>query len=215
MTVPEYEFALPVASTALVVIDMQNDFVAPDGFFARVGIDVTAVADVVPTIARLLASARAAGIPVVYTRMRNKANEMLPALHRILPRRDRETARTATCVEGTPGAQIIDALMPQAGDQIVDKTQYSAFYRTDMEDVLARLGVDTVVVTGATTNVCVDSFVRDAYFRGLDVVVVQDAVASYEPWLHEAALRNADLLFGAVANADYVASLMQPVEARA
>ena len=205
-----YEFSLPADSTAVVVVDMQNDFLAPDGFFARVGVDVTPVTGIVPAIARVVASARAADVPVIYTRMWNKADEMLPALHRILPRRDRDTARTATCVEGTPGAQIVDALAPLDGDAIVDKTQYSAFFRTDMEDVLARLGVDTVVVTGATTNVCVDSFVRDAYFRGMDVVLVEDAVASYEQQLHDATIRNVDLLFGAVADADYVTSLLRP-----
>jgi ureidoacrylate peracid hydrolase len=205
---PRYEFELPSTTTCVVVVDMQNDFCAPDGFFASVGVDVSACLAIVPQIQRILAAARAAGLPILYTRMSNSPDAMLPLQHRILPGRDRMTARTAVCVTGTSGAEIVDELAPEDGDLIVDKSQYSAFFKTELEDLLSARGIDTVVVTGATTNVCVDSFVRDAYFRAIDVVVVGDAVASYESSIHDATLTNIDLLFGAVSDTEYVEGLI-------
>lgn len=199
-----YEFTLPRPGTCVVVVDMQNDFCAPEGFFARVGADVSACVDTIPRIAWLLTAARRNNVPVVYTRMSNPADNMLPAQHRILPLRDRASARTAVCVTGSWGADVIAELTPHSGDLVIDKAQYSAFFRTDLEAQLRDQGIDTLVIVGATTNACIDSTVRDAYFRGFDVVVVADAVASYEQSIHQSTLTNIDLLFGAVARSDYV-----------
>ena len=198
-----YEFDLPHESTAVLVIDMQNDFCAPAGFFASVGVDISPCIAVIPQVRRVVDTAHAVGVPVIFTRMSNTPETMLPQQHRIKPRRDRHVARTAVCVTGSWGAEILDELAPAADDLVVDKHQYSAFFQTDLETTLRDRGIDTLVITGATTNGCVDSTVRDAYFRGFDVVLVADASGCYEKSIHDALVENTDILFGAATTVDY------------
>ncbi|PJJ65355.1 cysteine hydrolase family protein [Compostimonas suwonensis] len=198
-----YEFDLPGESTAVLVIDMQNDFCAPEGFFAGVGADISPCIAVIPAVRRIVDTAHEVAVPVIYTRMSNTPETMLPQQHRIKPRRDRRAARTAVCVTGSWGAEIVDELAPAAEELVIDKHQYSAFFQTELETTLRDRGIDTLVVTGATTNACVDSTIRDAYFRGFDVVLVADAVGCYEQSIHDALVENTDILFGAATTADY------------
>ncbi len=103
---------------------------------------------------------------------------------------------------------MVDPLRPEPGDLLIEKRRYSAFFETDFDRQLRAREIDTLVVAGATTNVCVDSTVRDAYFRGYDVVVLEDCVASYEQDLHAATLRNVDLLFGMVVSAENLPAML-------
>jgi ureidoacrylate peracid hydrolase len=209
-TADQSQWMMDPSHTALLVIDMQNDFCHPKGAFASAGLDVSACAAVATVIARLLDRAREAGLTVVFTRTVHSPGSTEPDRHRIVPGRDHGVNRRALCLAGTWGAQLIDGLQPRPGDLIVDKRRYSAFYDTALEAQLRERGVGALLVTGVTTNACVDSTVRDAFFRGLDVIVVADAVAAFEPHLHASTLENLALLFGAVVPACDVLAGLHP-----
>ncbi len=196
--------------TALVVVDMQNDFVDPRGFFGQKGLDLTACNAVIPRIQAVVRQSRTLGLSVVYTATVHTTDSLEPGRHRVLPLRDRNAAaaRTAVCLQRTWGAEVVDPLRPEPGDLLIEKRRYSAFFETDFDRQLRAREIDTLVVAGATTNVCVDSTVRDAYFRGYDVVVLEDCVASYEQDLHAATLRNVDLLFGMVVSAENLPAML-------
>ncbi len=190
---------------ALIVIDMQNGFCHQDGFMNKIGLDYTTSETAVEPIGRLLAAARTAGIPVFFTRYALNADysdaglilELFPAI---------KDARGI--VRDTWDADIVDELKPQPGERVVDKTRYSAFYDTDLEHQLRELGVDTLIVCGVTTNICVESTVRDAFFRDIRVVVPNDGTAAVTPELHEGALRDFEYGFGRVSTVAEIAEAL-------
>jgi nicotinamidase-related amidase len=190
---------------ALIVIDMQNGFCHQDGFMNKIGLDYTTSETAVEPIGRLLAAARSAGIPVFFTRYALNADysdaglilELFPAI---------KEARGI--VRDTWDADIVDELKPQPGERVVDKTRYSAFYDTDLEQQLRELGVDTLIVCGVTTNICVESTVRDAFFRDIRVVVPNDGTAAVTPELHEGALRDFEYGFGRVSTVAEIAEAL-------
>lgn len=197
---------------ALIVIDMQNGFCDPDGFMNKIGLDYTTSAEAIEPISRLLAAARGASVPIFFTRYSLNADysdaglllELFPAIK-----------DAGGMIRGTWDADIVDALAPQDGEQVVDKTRYSAFYDTDLERQLRELGVDSLIVCGVTTNICVESTVRDAFFRDIRVIVPSDGTAAVTPELHEGALRDFEYGFGQVATVseleEALASLPQAV----
>jgi ureidoacrylate peracid hydrolase len=180
---------------ALIVIDMQNGFCCADGFMNKIGLDYTTSEAAVEPITRLVAAARSAPIPIFFTRYTLNEDysdaglilELFPAI---------KDARGM--IRDTWDADIVDELKPQAGERVVDKTRYSAFYDTDLEQQLRELDVDTLIVCGVTTNICVESTVRDAFFRDIRVVVPSDGTAAVTPELHEGALRDFEYGFGRV-----------------
>jgi ureidoacrylate peracid hydrolase len=185
--------------TALLVVDVQNDFCHPNGYFAGSGFDVGPCSRVVELIAENVAALRERGIPVVWTMSTNAD----PPRHRLLPLRFRRYAGERPPDQFTPGSwgwQIVDRLEPHPDEIVVRKPRYDAFLRTSLEEDLRSRGVDTVVITGVITNCCVDSTARSAFMRGFDVLVVEDCVATFaeEYDLHEASLRNLSLLFAVV-----------------
>jgi ureidoacrylate peracid hydrolase len=190
---------------ALIVIDMQNGFCDPGGFMNKIGLDYTTSAAAVEPIGRLLGAARSAGIPVFFTRYSLNADysdaglilELFPAIR-----------GTGGMVRETWDADVVDKLKPQAGERVIDKTRYSAFYDTDLEQQLRELGVDTLIVCGVTTNICVESTVRDAFFRDIRVVVPSDGTAAVTPELHEGALRDFEYGFGRVSTVDEIAEAL-------
>jgi ureidoacrylate peracid hydrolase len=190
---------------ALIVIDMQNGFCNPEGFMNKIGLDYTTSATAVEPIGRLLAAARSAGIPVFFTRYSLNADysdaglllELFPAI------RD-----AGGMIRESWDAEVVDELKPQPGERVIDKTRYSAFYDTDLEQQLRELGVDTLIVCGVTTNICVESTVRDAFFRDIRVVVPSDGTAAVTPELHEGALRDFEYGFGRVATVAEIADAL-------
>ena len=199
--------------TAVVVIDMQNDFGAPGGMFELAGIDISGITKAAQATGPVLESARDVGIPVVYLKMEHAPDlsDVGPAdgPHWIkhLPLRvgdevaapDGSTSRIL--VRGTWNTQILDSLAPELGDQIVSKHRYSGFFETGLDDVLRGLGAKYLLVTGCTTSVCVESTVRDAAFRDYSCIVLEDCTA--EPigaglarTNHEASLLVIETLFG-------------------
>ena len=188
-----YPYAADLSRTALLVIDMQRDFVEPGGFGALLGNDVSPLASVVPPLRSVLDAARATGMLVIHTREGHRpdlsdcppsklARGRLPVgigdagpLGRVL-------------VRGERGHAIVDALAPRPGEPVVDKPGKGAFHGTDLDAMLRNLGVTSLVVTGVTTEVCVHTTVREANDRGYEVLVLSDCVGSYFPEFHRVAL---------------------------
>ncbi len=194
---------------ALLIVDMQVGFVAPDGAYARHGRGLRDAGDLVPTIQRLRERFRAAGWPRLYTAYRYRADGSdYPArLHHVLPR----AYSTRSAPFFTPGSaetEIVRELTPTAEEPVVYKSRYSGFFGTDLADRLEGAGVRSVVLTGVLSHVCVDATARDAFARDLDVVIVRDAVAGIDEELHRAALRNlADTVGAVVSSSELLASL--------
>lgn len=209
--------------TAVLVIDMQNDFGADGGMFERAGIDISGIRAVVPNVQAALAAARAASIPVVYLKMAFKADMSdagpvsAPNLLKHAPLRVGEEvaapdgSRSRILIRDTWNTDIIPELSPQPGDALVYKSRFSGFYRTELDDLLRQRGITTLIVTGCTTSVCVDSTVRDAMFRDYRCVVLEDCTA--EPIAatasrsnHEASLLTMQILFGWISDSGKFAS---------
>lgn len=172
------------ASTALVIIDMQNDFVHPDGYCARAlgrqAID--GFATVVEPIGQLRAAANAAGVHVVFTRVVQRPDGSL-ASPVWLAGTLRYGMEPLHCMEGTWGQQVIDGLRPRPGDSIIDKPRRSAFRSTNLAELLRLRGIGCVVCAGVAGTGCVESTVRDALELDFYVVVARDAVGDNTPEL--------------------------------
>ena len=188
-------FPYPFApgKTALVVIDMQRDFVEPGGFGASLGNDVSLLHSAIEPIARLLAAWRARGWPVVHTRESHKADlSDCPPAKRL---RGDPTLRIGDAgpmgkllIRGEPGTSIIPALAPQTGELVIDKPGKGMFWSTGLHEMLHAQGVTHLVFTGVTTEVCVQTSMREANDRGYDCLLVEDATESYFPAFKAAAL---------------------------
>ena len=181
-----FDFSFDLAHCALLIIDMQRDFIEPGGFGASLGNDVTRLQAIVPTCAALLAAWRRAGGLVVHTREGHA-----PDLHDCPPsKRNRGAPRLRigdvgamgrVLVIGQPGHAIIPALAPLAGERVIDKPGKGAFYATPLQAELQRRGITQLVLMGVTTEVCVQTTMREANDRGYDCLLVEDGTASYFP----------------------------------
>lgn len=190
--------------TALVIIDMQVDFAAPEGALGRAGLDLGAVPAALGAAERLAESAREAGVPVVFVGLQTCREEDSPAWSERMRRRGGDPdAESGLCRAGTAGAAFVGPT-PRPGEPVIAKLRYSGFFRTDLDATLQRLAVDTLVVCGLTTECCVDGTVRDAFHLDYHVFIVTDACAAYEPELHEGALRSLDLNCAILTNTDAV-----------
>ncbi|MEN6585371.1 MAG: isochorismatase family cysteine hydrolase [Sulfuricella sp.] len=195
--------------TALLIIDMQRDFLAHDGYAALAGLDVDALRRAIPAAQALLDAARQRGMLVVHTREGHR-----PDLSDCPPAK-MARSRAAGAEIGSPGPlgrllvrgefghDIIDELRPQPGEPIVDKPGYGAFHQTDLAHILETRGIRQLVIAGVTTEVCVHSTLREAVDRGYRCTLVGDACASAYPHLHQAALEMVAVeggIFGKVAD---------------
>jgi nicotinamidase-related amidase len=185
----------PPGATALLVVDMQNDLCQPDGAFARQGADVSGYAAVVPPLARLVEAARAAGVLVVFvqatTRPDHRSQSPAQLYFELRMQRSYGAGTGGPfefCLPGTWGHQVLGELGRQDTDVVVEKYRSSAFVGTALDLLLRSSGVQTVVVTGCTTEGCVDSTVRSAGFLDYFPVVPRDCVASDNPELHRAGM---------------------------
>lgn len=188
-----FDFAFEPGSIALVVIDMQRDFVEPGGFGASLGNDVSLLQAIIPTTLRLMNGFRAAGLPVIHTRECHrpdlsdlppaKRNRGAPALRIGDP-----GPMGRILIAGEPGADIIPELAPLAGELVIDKPGKGAFYGTDLGAHLRRHGLQQLVIAGVTTEVCVQTTMREANDRGYDGLLATDATESYFPAFKAAAI---------------------------
>jgi ureidoacrylate peracid hydrolase len=190
--------------TALLIVDVQNDFGAPDGLNGRAGFDLSAVDPAVDRIAALIDGARAAGVPPVFIRLETGPAVDSPAA---AERRARlGAAGGRPCAAGTRGADYY-RIRPAPGEVEIVKNRYSSFVNTPLDFVLnARPGCDTLVVCGLTTECCVETTVRDAFARDYQVFVPHDATAAYAQDLHEVSLKVLGMYFALIVSTEQLLS---------
>jgi len=203
-------------SAALLIIDMQRDFLEPGGFGAALGNDVSRLQAAVAPCKAVLAAARGLGMLVIHTREGHRPDLSDAPPHKVL-RGDpalRIGARGPMgriLIRGEPGHDIIPELYPLADEPVIDKPGKGAFYQTDIELMLRNRGVDTLFVCGVTTEVCVNTTVREANDRGFRCIVLSDCCGSYFPEFHKAGLAMIKAqggIFGSVAGSEsFLASL--------
>src|SRR6201993_3627524 len=205
------------SATALVIIDMQRDFMEPGGFGETLGNDVSRLATAIKPIASVLSAARDLGMLVVHTREGH-----LPDLSDAPPAKIERGAPSLRIgdpgpmgrilIRGEAGHDIIPELYPLDSEIVIDKPGKGAFYATELTDVLTKYGIENLLVCGVTTEVCVNTTVREANDRGYRCVVISDGCASYFPEFHEMSLQMIKAqggIFGCVADSARVVRGMQ------
>lgn len=181
--------AFEVKNGALLIVDMLNDFCTPGGVMV-----LEEGREIIPNLQSLIQAFREKNLPIIY----------LNDCHR-KGKYDKEfDKRVPHCIEGTWGAEVIEELRPEEEDYCIPKRRFSGFYQTDLDLVLRELGVETVVVTGVVTNICVRSTCHDAFFRGYQVVVPEDCVKATGDREQESSLWDISTHFGAVTNSETV-----------
>jgi len=185
--------AFDPAKTAVVIIDMQRDFLEPGGFGETLGNDVSLLQKAVGPCKALLALARRSGILVIHTREGHRPD--LSDAPKAKVERGAPSMRIGApgpmgriLIRGEPGHDIVPELYPLPGEPIIDKPGKGAFYATDLGSILQHRGIETLIVCGVTTEVCVHTTVREANDRGFRCVVLSDCCASYFPEFHAAGL---------------------------
>lgn len=183
-----YDGRLDPRSTALVVIDLQEDFLSPTGYFARQGYDPSPLRAILPTVNRLIDAARAAGIRIIHTRQgyRGDMADMTP--YEKWRRSRAGLDGTQVLLRSGPGFEIVSDIEVRPEDIIVDKTCNGAFTYTDFEHVLRAQGITHLLFSGCTTDVCVHTTLREACDRNFQCLTIADACASGDQRAHEAAL---------------------------
>lgn len=180
----------------LLVVDVQNDFCHPDGSMSHAGQDLSMVNEMMPQMKLLLDGARRVGVPVVYTK----------AVHS--PWTDSEAWRTRLhgvdldmprhCREGSWGAELFE-LEPLENERVLVKRRFSAFYCTDLDVMLRAKGVNSLIMAGVATNICVETTARDGFMRDYNIVFLSDCTAAYDREEHQGTLTNMAKYFGVVA----------------
>ena len=179
----EARWDLVPGRTVLVVIDLQNDFLHPDGWYASQGIDIAHMRRVVEPTRQLIGDARAKNVPVVWTRHGTRGTEDAGPFFRLRP-----FLRDGGLRQGTWGYAIYEELEPREGDWFVDKTRLSAFFNSNLEGILRALNAETVLMVGVLTNQCVAATSKDAMFRDFKPVVVEECTGTTLPHLHDPAI---------------------------
>ncbi len=210
-----FDFQLDPKKTALIVIDMQRDFVEPGGFGETLGNDVTRLQAIIPATASLIAGFRKAGLTIVHTRECHRPDlaDCPPA------KKDRGNPKLRIgdpgpmgriLISGEAGADIVPELYPQEGEIVIDKPGKGAFYATPLGDMLKDRGITQLVFAGVTTEVCVQTTMREANDRGYECLLAEDATESYFPEFKKAAI---DMMTAQGAIVGWVAPVSSIVEA--
>ncbi len=204
--------ALDLSKAALVIIDMQRDFLEPGGFGATLGNDVSLLRSCIAPCQRLLSAARDMGMLIIHTREGHLPDLSDAPIAKI--ERGKPSLRIGSLgpmgrilIRGEPGHGIIPELAPKEGELVIDKPGKGAFYRTELQQELQARGIENLLVCGVTTEVCVHTTVREANDRGYRCLVMSDACGSYFPEFHEMGLRVITAqggIFGWVATTDAV-----------
>ena len=188
-----FAFEFEPNSLALIVIDMQRDFAEPGGFGESLGNDVGRITAIVPAVAKLIAGFRKAGLSVIHTMEchRPDLSDLPPAKrNRGSPdlRIGDQGPMGRILIAGEPGTAILDAVAPMAGELVIEKPGKGAFYATSLGEDLKRLGISQLVFAGVTTEVCVQTTMREANDRGYECLLAEDATESYFPEFKSAAI---------------------------
>lgn len=213
-----FDFPFDPATLGLIVIDMQRDFMEPGGFGASLGNDVALLRAIIPATARLIGGFRAAGLPVIHTRECHK-----PDLSDLPPAKRNRGAPSLRIgdpgplgrilIAGEPGAEIIPELAPLPGETVIDKPGKGAFHATAMAEILQSKGLRQLVFAGVTTEVCVQTTMREANDRGYDALLATDATESYFPAFKQAAIEMIVAQGGIVGWAAPTASVLEALNA--
>jgi ureidoacrylate peracid hydrolase len=211
--------AIDPARTAVIVVDMENDFAAKGGMFDRAGADISGAQKAIGPTTRVLAAARAAGLKIIYLKMGyrpdlsdlgtadsvNRTRHLKFGVGQTIRAPDGRESRIL--IRDTWDTDIILELKPQPSDIVLYKTRFSGFYQTDLDATLKKLGIKYLIVTGVTTSICVESTVRDAMFRDYLCILLRDCMS--EPighdlprTNHEASLLNVEVLLGWVSDSE-------------
>jgi ureidoacrylate peracid hydrolase len=204
-----------IGKSALIIVDMQNDFLHRDGNFSHIArehpefsIDMPFLVGTIPNVKKLADAFRAAERPVVYLAHVLKPDYSDAAFPYWRVGIEPGSGNRTHCVEGTWGAQIIDDLKPQGGEHLVVKKGFGGFSNTPLDTVLRNMGVTTCIVSGVTTCVCVSSTIRGAVEHNYRMILVSDAVAEIDRTTHEAELKTMARLFADVKTADEVIGML-------
>lgn len=202
-----YDGRLVPANTALIVIDLQEDFLSTSGYFAKQGYDPAPLRAILPTVNRLIAAARAAGLKIIHTRQGYRADMADMTPYEKWRRKRAGLDGTDILLRSSPGFQIVPEIDLAAEDIIVDKTCNGAFTYTDFEHVLRARGITHLLFSGCTTDVCVHTTLREACDRNFQCLTISDACASGDRYAHEAALHMVTVengIFGALTDSSAV-----------
>lgn len=191
--------------TAVVVIDMQQDFCSPSGAFGRAGMDITANQRIVGTVNAFVEAMRDVGALIVWIRQVISPRHMSPAIMRRLRR---APERLELCLQGSAGAELADGLKVDPADAVVEKFRYSAFFGSSLGQVLRSCGIQTTVLVGTAANGCVDATARDAAQLDYDVVIARDLIGYSDAALASSALQNLDRHFALVCQSSEIADRM-------
>ena len=207
-----------MTKSALIIIDMQCDFLEPNGYAANAGMDITAIRKPIPNIAQLLSIAREKEMLIVHTREGHRP-DMRDCPPAKLARSRNAGAEIGSMgplgrllIRGEFGHDIIDELKPLMGEPVVDKPGYGAFHQTDLAQILANHDIKQLYICGVTTEVCVHSTLREAVDRGYECVLVSDACGSVHADLHTAAINMVAVeggIFGRALDTQSVIALLE------
>jgi ureidoacrylate peracid hydrolase len=195
--------AIDVTKSALIVVDMQNDFCHSEGGLAKAGLDLSATQAMAPEIVSLAAAVKRAGLPTIY--LGNLHDSWTDS---VAWRSRHGNNATSLCRPRTFGAEFY-AVSPQADDRIIYKHRYNAFHGTELDMILRAKGITTLIFTGVATNVCVETTAREAVVRDYRIVLVSDCLAGSSVEEHEASLRALSRYFNGsvVASNDIITAL--------
>ncbi len=224
--------AIDPARSAIIVVDMENDFAAKGGMFDRAGVDISGAQKAIAPTARVLAAARRAGLKIIYLKMGyrpdlsdlgetdsvNRTRHLKLGVGQKIIAPDGRESRML--IRDTWDTDIVPELKPQVSDIVIYKTRFSGFYNTDLDATLKKFGIKYLIVTGVTTSICVESTVRDAMFRDYLCVLLGDCMSEpighdLQRTNHEASLLNAEALLGWVSDSEQFMKALSVKSAKA
>lgn len=186
---------IDLAHTAVIVIDMQNDYCAEGGFVSKKGTDMSSVKAMIPELQQFLAEARGKQARIIFIQMVTTESDLSgPAKDRLL----RIGVANRSGIKGSWGAEFIPEIRPEPNDLVIAKNRYSAFIKTDLDKQLRDMDVKTLIITGVATNVCVESTARDGYMLDYYVVIPDDLIACADEKLQQNSLHNLGYYFATV-----------------
>jgi ureidoacrylate peracid hydrolase len=189
-----------IIAPALVVIDMQNGFVAKGGSYDKLGMNTSLYREIIPKLKDLIEFCRSMGIPVFYTEAVKEPSgiDILTNVHNILPKSRQERLKVPICIRGTWDGVTIDELKPKENDPVVIKRRDSAFQDTDFRIMLQSQGINLLVFTGIDTSICVETSLREGFNTGYDVAIISDATASGDKEHYKTTLERVSDYYGLV-----------------